>query len=40
MPTAARNQQPVAEHRLSPLIARFTEIIAECKAFNGLFTVV
>ena len=28
------------EHRLSPLIARFTEIIAECKAFNGLFTVV
>jgi hypothetical protein len=28
------------EHRLAPLIARFAEIIAECKVFNGVFTVV
>jgi hypothetical protein len=28
------------EHRLSPLMARFAEIISQCKAFNGLFAVV
>src|ERR1700678_867435 len=28
------------EIRLSPLMARFAETISECKAFNGMFSVV
>jgi len=28
------------EHRLSPLMARFAEIISQCKAFSGLFAFV